>query len=78
MGSTADPSEGTPRPRRRGVPEDRSEIPLTSFLPTRNPPARCAYVLAGLGLVPVLGLFLGVPAAVCGTNRSLSKPDHHV
>jgi hypothetical protein len=54
----------SPTPARRRK-NDRSEAPV-SFLPEGNPFARRAYLCAVFGLVPGLGLLLGLPAVVFG------------
>jgi hypothetical protein len=58
MSATSEPAR-----RRRN---DRSEQPV-SFLPEGNPAARAAYLCVLIGLVPGLGLILGLPAAVLGS-----------
>jgi hypothetical protein len=57
MSASAEPA------RRRK--NDRSEVPV-SFLPDGNPNARRAYLCAVIGLIPGLGLILGLPAVAFG------------
>ena len=65
------------KPARRRK-DDRSEVPV-SFLPLGNPNARRAYVCAVLGLIPGLGLVLGVPAVIFGIlgRRAALRDEHH-
>ena len=44
---------------------DRNEAPY-SFLPASNPRARCAYICAIFGLIPIAGLVLGPFATLLG------------
>jgi hypothetical protein len=44
---------------------DRNEVHST-FLPQSNPRARCAYICAILGLIPIAGLLLGPFAILFG------------
>ncbi len=76
MASSEPSSAKPPKRRRRG--EDRSELPLTSFLPERNPAAARAYVCALLGLIPVAGILLGPVALLfgwIGWRRYRANPD---
>ena len=67
----------TAQPARRRK-NDRSEVPV-SFLPEGNPNARRAYLCAVIGLIPGLGLFLGLPAIVFGIlgRRAALRDEHH-
>lgn len=51
--------------KKRKRPPDQSEQP-PNFLPRHNPSARVAYVCVILGLIPVLGVVMGLPALVYG------------
>lgn len=60
-----DMSEATParEPRRRK--HDKSEIAV-SFLPVGNPAAKWAYLSAIIGLIPGIGVVMGLPAFILG------------
>lgn len=51
------------RPGRKRL--DKSDVPPSIF-PTDNPRARTAYICTLLGLIPVLGLPMGLAAVVYG------------
>lgn len=69
----------SPRRRRKNAAEDRSEMPLSSFLPTRNRPARWAYICTALSLIPGLALLTGLPAFVLGRiGRRRYQADENV
>jgi hypothetical protein len=58
-------SGSSPSPRKKKI--DRSELPLSNFLPKTNLPASWGYVLALVGLIPGLGLPCGLLAWILGT-----------
>lgn len=71
-------TEPTPEKPRRKPRPDRSELPLKSFLPENNAPARLAYRAAMFGLVPFVGLLAGpvaVVAGLAGRAKAVRDPD---
>jgi hypothetical protein len=55
-----------PPPPGPGPPRAPGSDPLTTFIPYDNPKALAAYYLAISALIPGVGLFTGVAAAVLG------------
>ena len=67
----APPAEFTPAPSRSGRGDATGGI-----IPYKNPHARTAYYLGIVGLFPVLGIFLAIPAVVLGIS-GLKKRKRH-